>query len=262
MSAFHELKDLCPLFASHLEAAEKDIETNPTDALTELADWDSLLVRVLLAVEGIGEPADGSYSSSMNRLTNRGLLPAVLRPFFDLLLSNQHPSGLPENAIKMRAVKALKIAARLAIWFVKSYGAYLPKNIISAANEDTLVQIIRDCPPTDGQRRSARRTALQRAGTMRLTEDETRVIIDHQLRSVGWQVDTEMLRYSMGARPEKNANKAISEWRTESGPADYALFRGLDFIGVVEAKKMGKDVLSDLTQSKRYSRDAQLDGQA
>ena len=66
----------------------------------------------------------------------------------------------------------------------------------------------------------------------------------------------------MGARPEKNTNKAIAEWHTESGPADYALFAGLDFIGVVEAKKMGKDVLSDLTQSKRYSRDALLDGQA
>ncbi|BBO82423.1 hypothetical protein DSCO28_29890 [Desulfosarcina ovata subsp. sediminis] len=60
----------------------------------------------------------------------------------------------------------------------------------------------------------------------------------------------------------QNANKAIAEWHTESGPADYALFAGLDFIGVVEAKKMGKDVLSDLAQSKRYSRDALLDGQA
>lgn len=88
------------------------------------------------------------------------------------------------------------------------------------------------------------------------------MIIDYQLRSVGWQTDTWSLRHSRGARPEKNTSKAISEWPTESGPADYALFNGLDFVGVVEAKKMGKDVLSDLVQSKRYSRDARLDGQA
>ena len=60
----------------------------------------------------------------------------------------------------------------------------------------------------------------------------------------------------------EGVNKAIAEWQTETGPADYALFVGLDFIGVVEAKKMGKDVISDLTQSKRYSQGALLDGQA
>jgi type I restriction enzyme R subunit len=60
-----------------------------------------------------------------------------------------------------------------------------------------------------------------------------------------------------GTRPEKGVNKAIAEWETETGLADYALV-GLDFIGVVEAKKMGKDVVADLTQSKRYSSGARL----
>ncbi|MBL7177637.1 MAG: type I restriction-modification system endonuclease, partial [Desulfobacteraceae bacterium] len=86
--------------------------------------------------------------------------------------------------------------------------------------------------------------------------------IDSQLQAAGWQADIMALRYSQGARPEKGVNKAIAEWQTETGPADYALFTGLDFIGFVEAKKMGKDVISDLTQSQRYAQGATLDGQA
>ncbi len=102
---------------------------------------------------------------------------------------------------------------------------------------------------------------MRRAATITLAEEETRVIIDYQLRSAGWQADTLSLRYSLGVRPEKGANKAIAEWPTEAGPADYALFAGLDLIGVVEAKKMGKDVLADLTQGKRYARNVKLDGE-
>jgi len=97
---------------------------------------------------------------------------------------------------------------------------------------------------------------------MTLQEDETWVIIDHQLQTAGRQADSQSLRHSLGARPEKGVDKAISEWPTETGPADYALFSGLDLIGLIEAKKLGKDILSDLTQSKRYARSPLLDGEA
>ena len=141
-------------------------------------------------------------STRINRLNNRGLLPGALLPFFYLLSSKDHLE-LPKGAIGMRAKKSLKIAARLAIWFVKSYGPYLPPAVTVATDEVALVQTLRDVPPTDGQRRSARKTALQRAGTMRLTEEETRVVIDHQLRSVGWQVDTGVASLLHGSTPGK-----------------------------------------------------------
>ncbi len=59
----------------------------------------------------------------------------------------------------------------------------------------------------------------------------------------------------MGTRPKKGVNKAIAEWPTGSGPADYALFIGMDLVGIVEAKKRSKDVVSDLQQAKRYAED-------
>ncbi len=262
MNAFTELKDLCPSLATHLEEAQEAIASSPNVALEKLAEWTHLLIQVLLAFEGIDDIQKANASSRMNRLTNRGFLPTALQPFFQVLNAVETPFTAPENAARTRVKRSLRIAARLAIWFVKSYGPYLPSTILTIKENQVLIETIRQCPPSDAERRSARKTALSRASTMQLSEDETRVIIDYQLKKAGWQVDTWSLRHSLGARPEKNTSKAIAEWPSESGPADYALFCGLDFIGVVEAKKMGKDVLSDLLQSKRYSRDARLDGQA
>ncbi len=86
------------------------------------------------------------------------------------------------------------------------------------------------------------------------TEAETRERIDQQLRDSGWRADTEIINYKKGARPEAGINKAIAEWPTASGPADYVLFSGMTALAVVEAKKTAKNVASDIDQAERYSR--------
>jgi type I restriction enzyme, R subunit len=105
-------------------------------------------------------------------------------------------------------------------------------------------------------------SAQHNARSLDLDERETRRLIDAQLRAAGWEADTEEIRYSRGVRPVKGRYLAISEWPTASGHADYALFSGLDIIGVVEAKRQSKNVAGDITQAKRYSRDFQLQGDA
>ncbi|WP_299978654.1 type I restriction-modification system endonuclease [uncultured Pseudoteredinibacter sp.] len=87
-----------------------------------------------------------------------------------------------------------------------------------------------------------------------LSEPETRVMIDLQLREAGWDADTVNLRYSNGSRPEQNKCKAIAEWPTESGPADYVLFNGLTPVAVVEAKRNSKNVYGAIDQAKRYAK--------
>ncbi len=89
---------------------------------------------------------------------------------------------------------------------------------------------------------------------VQLDEADTRKLIDQQLRQAGWEVDSETKKYSNGTRPEKSRNRAIAEWPTESGPADYVLFIGLTAVGVVEAKRENVDVSGALQQAKRYSR--------
>ena len=83
----------------------------------------------------------------------------------------------------------------------------------------------------------------------KLSEDETRKLIDEQLRRVGWEVDTHTLRYSKGTRPQKGKKIAIAEWPVNSPTskdrrADYALFIDEKLIGIIEAKAYEKSVYS------------------
>ena len=86
-----------------------------------------------------------------------------------------------------------------------------------------------------------------------LDEAATRAIIDQQLPNAGWEADTRELRYAKGARPTKGRDLAIAEWPTASGPADCALFAGLTLVGVVEAKRRNRNVMSVLPQTERYA---------
>ena len=93
-----------------------------------------------------------------------------------------------------------------------------------------------------------------------LDEAATRDLIDQQLRAAGWEADTRSLRFAVGARPVKGANRAIAEWPTASGPVDYALFCGLTLMATVEAKRRNRNVMGVLRQAERYARDLQHHG--
>lgn len=94
----------------------------------------------------------------------------------------------------------------------------------------------------------------------KLSEDETRKLIDEQLRRVGWEVDTHTLRYSKGTRPQKGKKIAIAEWPVNSPTskdhrADYALFIDEKLIGIIEAKAYEKSVYSIIdNQCNEYAR--------
>lgn len=95
--------------------------------------------------------------------------------------------------------------------------------------------------------------AGQQAQKVELDEATTRVLIDEQLRSAGWTVDSARIRHAAGARPQPGQNVAIAEWPTESGPVDYALFVDGRCVGVIEAKREVRDVPGRLGQAKRYA---------
>ena len=96
-------------------------------------------------------------------------------------------------------------------------------------------------------RAERQKQAEEKAAESNPSEAETRLIIDAQLRDAGWEADTAVLRYSKGTRPVRGRNIAIAEWPTQSvvddkGYADYALFIGTQMVGIIEAKRLGKDV--------------------
>jgi type I restriction enzyme R subunit len=98
--------------------------------------------------------------------------------------------------------------------------------------------------------------ARAQAAAKKVVFDEaaTRALVDADLRSAGWEANTRALTHAGGARPQKGRNLAIAEWPTESGVADYVLFAGLVPVGIVEAKRRGKDIPADIEQAKRYGR--------
>lgn len=95
---------------------------------------------------------------------------------------------------------------------------------------------------------------------MKVTEAETRKLIDEQLRKVGWEADTKNLRYANGTRPQNGRNIAIAEWKTnsevgENGYVDYALFVGEKLVGLIEAKASYKNIPAVLDyQCKDYAK--------
>jgi type I restriction enzyme, R subunit len=217
------------------------LSENPMLVLKNLELHVSYLTQTILAFEGLDDPAAGTQIARLNTLNNRGYLPTALIPFFHTLAGKNHGNNTSSAAIRMQANLHLKLAAHLTTWFLKSYGPYLPSSAAATSSAEDFFQELRMQVSADSVRRASRKSAKRRASTITLQEDETRVIIDYQLQTAGWQADTLSMRYALGARPEKGADKAIAEWPTETGTADYALFSGLDLIGVIEAKKMGND---------------------
>ncbi len=122
------------------------------------------------------------------------------------------------------------------------------------AGEERLAQLQSASAPQTNQ--IIQRTAAIASETetrIDLDEADTRRLIDAQLREAGWEADSENLTYRGGTRPLKNRNMAIAEYPTANGPADYALFVGLQLVGIVEAKRQSKDVSAAIDQAKRYS---------
>jgi len=165
----------------------------------------------------------------------------------------EHQAAHDENSRQLESLEAALRAAKdeQSFWETIAAESEAEKNAfaarLAAKQAETVAQ----------PRKTA--AALVKASTkaashLHLDEAATRRLIDEQLRQAGWLADSDNLRYSKGARPEKGKNMAIAEWPTESGPADYVLFCGLTPMAPVEAKRKHLDVSSSLQQAKRYSR--------
>lgn len=174
---------------------------------------------------------------------------------------------------------ARQMAYSLCEWFMQTYGDWNYQNkpfvmpeptikkasVEKAAEEKKEQELIKKAEEiaiasekidSESRKKQARKAASQRVKS----EAETRYMIDEQLRKVGWEADTENLRYSKGTRPAKGRCIAIAEWPTDSsvgnkGYADYALFVDLRMVAVIEAKAIHKDIPSVIDyQCKEYSR--------
>lgn len=74
--------------------------------------------------------------------------------------------------------------------------------------------------------------------------------IDTKLVSLGWQI----VNYKATGNKSNLTHHAVYEYKTATGPADYAFFVDGELFGFMEAKKVSTNPQEVLGQAKRYSR--------
>ncbi|MFX0195972.1 MAG: type I restriction-modification system endonuclease [Candidatus Hodarchaeota archaeon] len=283
MSNFAFLEKEWPLLSKLGELAELNLYAAPKTTVVHLGKFAETMGRYLLAYEGLEEPDESSQTRRLHLLTGAGTIPDTLAPMFHAIRRESDRAKSDPKVSVSSAKIHLQFSHRMAAWFCRTFGpsaAVFPsfqsppeaphdisrlaalQSEIEGQQENLQEKLseLRSIGVPSETNKARRKTSARVARAIELSEAETRLLIDVQLRASGWQADTLNLRFRKGTRPEKGMNKAIAEWPTASGPADYALFVGLTLVGVIEAKKKAKDVVSDLGQAKRYAIDVQIKG--
>lgn len=278
-SNFEFLKDSFPVLANFGELSEKYLYTDSNSCLMKLGMIGETIVNLIFTYDKLPLPYDNTAVNRIDTLYREGLITHDLADILHALRKKRN-LAVHENYASVEDGKALiQMAYSLTEWFMQTYGDWnyqskpfvMPSNRAATiavdkaaeeANEDRLMdaaaKVAAATPAVSMDDR--RKQAGKAAGRRFKSEAETRYLIDEQLRKVGWEADTEKLRYSKGTRPAKGHNIAIAEWPTDStvgnkGYVDYALFVGTQLVATVEAKAIHKDIPSVIDyQCKDYSR--------
>ncbi|MCD8123071.1 MAG: type I restriction-modification system endonuclease [Clostridiales bacterium] len=278
-SNFEFLNERFPVLGNFGELAEKYCYSDSNSCLMKLGMIGETIVNLMFTYDRIPLPYDNTAATRINTLLREGLLTSDLATILHGLRKIRN-KAVHENYSSVAEGKSfLQMAHSLCEWFMQTYGDWdyqhqefvMPEELPEAQPSDKEQEKAKEEKLTEEAQTTAaaaptvsyseRKKQAGKAATQRpKTEAETRFLIDEQLRMVGWEADTEHIRYSKGTRPTKGRNLAIAEYPTDStvatkGYADYALFIGLRLVATVEAKKYDTDVSSVIDyQCKDYSR--------
>lgn len=278
-SNFDFLEKHFPILARYGQLAEKYLYSDSNSCLMKLGMMGESIINLIYTYDNLPLPLDGTAVAKIDYLFRDGMITRDLSDIFHALRKVRNKAAHEAYASVEDGKTFLQMAHSLAEWFMQTYGDWsyqhtdfvMPsetaKNEPSdkeaeKAEEDELTkkaeEAAKAAAPVD---KTARQKKASEAASQRIrTEAETRYLIDEQLRKVGWEADTNELRYSKGTRPTKGRNLAIAEWPTDStvgnsGRADYALFIGLQLYATIEAKAIHHDIPSVIDyQCKDYSR--------
>ena len=278
-SNFDFLDNEFPVLAQFGKRAELYLYSDSNSCLMKLGMIGETVVNLMFTYDRITLPAENTAVNRIAVLFREGLLTQDLVDILHALRKVRNKAVHENYASVVDGKVLLQMAHSLCEWFMQTYGDWnyknkpfvLPTNLPVEASTDTGAeqehekQLSKEAEEkaaaSDSVAKEKRRQQAAKAASQRQkTEAETRYMIDQQLRQVGWEADTENLRFSKGTRPVKGRNLAIAEWPTDStvgnhGRADYALFIGLQFVGIIEAKAEHKDIPSVIDyQGKDYPR--------
>lgn len=286
MSNFSFFKGDWEVLAKLGESAEHNLYNDPHTSIIKLRLLGESIAKAVLASDNIREAYDTKQIDRLNTMKKEGLAePEILDIFHTLRRKGNSASHEASYGTTEEAKQLLALAYQIAIWFMEVYIDWefvAPKyreperevstkelqlkvqaleEEISKKEKELLAQldtITDDAIAKDVRVRRKEKSKLH-IQKHRLSEAQTRVLIDDKLRAAGWIVDTDKYNQKKHkTMPEKNKNMAIAEWKVGSKYADYALFIGLQLVGIVEAKAKHRDIPSALeSQTKVYAREVQ-----
>jgi type I restriction enzyme R subunit len=242
------------------------------------------IVNLMFTYDKISVPYDNSAVNRINVLFSEGLLTKDLTDILHALRKVRNKAVHENYAEALECPIFLQMAYSLSEWFMQTYGDwnYQHHDFVMPAKEEkqksdkiivsnrkqeeakeeelTKAAFISAEQAKYVEKKERQKQASKMASQRQKSEAETRYMIDEQLRQVGWEANTQEIRYAKGTRPVKGRNLAIAEWPTDStvgkkGYADYALFVGTKLVGIIEAKAEHKDIPSVIDyQGKDYPR--------
>jgi type I restriction enzyme R subunit len=213
--------------------AEGYLYSDPNACLYKLGSLAETMVKYMFELDRIALPADNDTPSNRIRILKReGMLP---RHIGDLLhaLRTKRNIAVHEGYDSLEdAGTLLEMAYSLSVWFMQTYGDYNfePRPFVpppdrradkemerlQQENETLAAELEKakaavlsatlDTAVTASERRKRSDKAIH---DLKLSEKETRYLIDEQLCRVGWEANSETLRYAMGARPQKEMRRKV-----------------------------------------------------
>lgn len=276
-SNFAFLKSHFPVLANFGILAEKYCYSDSNSCIMKLGMIGETIVNLMLTYDKIKIPTDCNAVTKIKILSLQGLLTPDLSDILHALRKARNKAAHTNYENIKEGQTLLEMAYSLCEWFMQTYGDLQYKHCKFVMPTEADAQSITDNDDKAAEQKMVeeaekiaaaakavaaderRKRALAAASQRQKSEAETRYMIDTQLRKVGWEADTENLRYGKGIRPQKGKNLAIAEWPTLSvagnkGRADYVLFAGEKLVAVIEAKAEHKDIPSVIDyQCKEYA---------
>lgn len=276
-SNFAFLKSHFPVLANFGILAEKYCYSDSNSCIMKLGMIGETIVNLMLTYDKIKIPTDCNAVTKIKILSLQGLLTPDLSDILHALRKARNKAAHTNYENIKEGQTLLEMAYSLCEWFMQTYGDLQYKHCKFVMPTEADAKSITDNDDKAAEQKMVeeaekiaaaakavaaderRKRALAAASQRQKSEAETRYMIDTQLRKVGWEADTENLRYGKGIRPQKGKNLAIAEWPTLSvagnkGRADYVLFAGEKLVAVIEAKAEHKDIPSVIDyQCKEYA---------
>ena len=284
-SNFGFLKDEFPILSQLGQLAEQYIHNDPSSSLIKMRLLGERIIELIFQVHQLEFPYDDSTFSRLRLLTEEGLLENNISSLFHNIRKTGNRAAHTTQDLSSVAMTTLFSCFKVSKWFYLSYSEdqkdisairfHKPEKVDMEAGYNKLLQQLNKLEEKHQQLEDEHKILIEQrkigelaeekakkykeqattaARLIDMNEAETRELIDAQLREAGWEVDTPALNFKLnGTQPVKGKNLAIAEWKVGNKWADYALFIGTELCGLVEAKRYGQAISTNLEQSKIYA---------